>query len=63
MNMKLVKAKEIMELNLKEAGYKMPADVRTALLLHIRAVDRLQLQRQSPDKVIWELLEGETPGE
>ena len=40
--MKLAKAREVLELNLKEAGRHMPADVRDALKLHLEASKRIE---------------------
>jgi len=44
--MKLEKVKEILELNIKEAGKQMPPDVKTALEISLQAVDRELSWRQ-----------------
>lgn len=58
--MTLPKAIEIMELNLKEAGSKMPPDCRDALQLHIEAAKRIQVGRSKGYDYFGHLLPGET---
>lgn len=59
--MKLSTAKEIMELNIQEAGKKMPPDTLDALKLHVEAVKRELRNRDDPDYLLCGLLPGETP--
>lgn len=58
--MKLQKAIEIGELNLKEAGKQMPPDVKDALNLLIEAAEHLQVRRKNPGTSWNDLLPGET---
>lgn len=58
--MKLSKAKEIIDLNLKEAGKKMPPDVRSALQLGSEAIDRCLFARKETSFVGPALLPSET---
>lgn len=58
--MKLDKAKEILNLNLKEAGHKMPADCRDAVMLGIEAINRVQQYRLYPEFRNSALLPGES---
>lgn len=58
--MNLEKAKEIIDLNIKEAGKKMPPDVKTALILSSEADDRILKGRQRPDQYYTRLLPSET---
>jgi len=58
--MKLTKAKEIIQLNLKEAGSKMPSDVRTALIMHSGAVTRIEQLRETGGTIADYSLPGET---
>lgn len=59
--MKLAKTIEILELNTREAGNKMPIDCRVALQLGIEAIKRLQVGRNNPGTHWNDLLPGETP--
>lgn len=43
--MNLNKAQQIIQLNISEAGTKMPPDVRTALIIHSEAITRLEALR------------------
>lgn len=47
--MNLLKAVEILELNIKEAGKKMPPDTLTAVKLGAQAIKRLALARSYGD--------------
>lgn len=58
--MRLETAKEILELNLQEAGKKMPEDVKDALGLGIEALKYFIDQREEWIKSIHEPLPGET---
>jgi len=57
--MKLEKAKEIVELNIKEAGNKMPPDCRDALKLENEATKRILDARSGFTLDIAALLPGE----
>lgn len=57
--MKRVKAMEILELNILEAGKKMPPDVKTALELHIEAMKVLTAIRETAWYQAGYLLPGE----
>lgn len=48
--MNLPKAKQILELNIKEAGKQMPTDTLTAVKLGSQAISRLSLARSFGDK-------------
>ncbi|GAJ01791.1 unnamed protein product [marine sediment metagenome] len=54
------KAKEIIDLNIKEAGKTMPPDVKTALIIHSEAMERLIYARIVPDQYYTRLLPSET---
>lgn len=58
--MTLAKAREIILLNLKEAGPKMPPDCREALQIAVEALERFTLLREHPDAVGFYPLPGET---
>lgn len=58
--MKLPKAIEIVELNIKEAGPKMPPDCLAALKLCCGAAKRVNAIREWGDEPAGELLPGET---
>ncbi len=58
--MKLAKAIEIGELNVKMAGKKMPADCLDSIKLLIEAGKRIYLQREHPKRKFNTLLSGET---
>ena len=58
--MNIPKAIEILELNLKEAGKKMPPDVRDALNLSIEALEAFKKYRHSPNSWFVKELPGET---
>lgn len=58
--MTLGKVIEILELNLKEAGRKMPPDTATALSVAIEAVKRLKAKRELGIHYDQTLLPGET---
>lgn len=58
--MKLSKAKEILELNVNEAGLSMPHDTLAAVKLSIEAITRLVHARKWSTRSIFELLPGET---
>jgi len=57
----VAKAVEILDLNLREAGKKMPPDVRAALRLAVAALQRLQSDRQLHGGPLRVLLPGEDP--
>lgn len=58
--MNLAKAKEILELNLKEAGKNIPADCKAAIQIGIEAMVREEKHRQmAKSEHIW-LLPTET---
>ena len=57
--MNLPKAKEILELNIKEGRKTMPLDVAQAVGLGIEAIKRLQLARSYGDKHCLQRLIGE----
>lgn len=59
--MLLSKAKEIIEINFKEAGNKMPPDVKQALELAIGAINIVTLRRQLFAPQEGQLIPGETP--
>lgn len=54
------KAKEIIDLNIKEAGKKMPPDVKDALQLSSENLERLLYARIVPDAYYTRLLPSET---
>lgn len=55
--MNLPKAKEIIDLNIKEAGKKMPPDVRKALTLGSQALSSIIAWRQdNDDDLLWDFL-------
>ncbi len=54
------KAIEVLELNLKEAGNKMPLDVRDALSLSMEAMKRIRRQRSLTIPINQPPLPGET---
>lgn len=58
--MKLTKAIEILELNLKEAGKKMPPDCKDAVQLGIEAMGALHCHREVWGYSEFKLLPGET---
>lgn len=58
--MTLDKAIEILDLNIKEAGKKMPPDVNAALGLGIQALKRWEIHRNECPGCFRELLPGET---
>lgn len=58
--MKLIKAKEILELNIKLAGKKMPPDTLEALKLSIEAIKRVKACRPVDCYAPEILLPGET---
>jgi len=58
--MKLEKAIEILELNVKEAGNKMPADCLKAIKLGIEAMEEVKYYRNNPLSYVIKLLPGET---
>lgn len=58
--MNLLKSREIIDLNIKEAGKKMPPDVKKALILAVEAEDRCLLARKETSFVGPELLPSET---
>jgi hypothetical protein len=57
----LNKAIEIQELNLKEAGPKMPRDIRDATILGVEALKKWKLLREGRLGPIDPLLPGEEP--
>ncbi|GAI28145.1 unnamed protein product [marine sediment metagenome] len=59
--MKLAKAIEIGELNLKEAGPKMPPDCKDAIQLLINSARRIEQLRKMPLYPFDTKLPGETP--
>lgn len=59
--MKLTKAIEILDLNLKEAGSKMPPDCRDAVQLSIEALKHLQHERDLRIGFWTDPIPGETP--
>jgi len=59
--MKLTKSIEIIELNIREAGPKMPPDCLDALKLNLEAAKRIQAHRRSSLTDPHILLPGETP--
>ncbi len=56
----LEKAIEVLELNLNEAGKKMPPDVRDALSLSVEAMKRIRRQRSLTIPIPQPPLPGET---
>jgi len=54
------KAREILELNINEAGKKMPPDVKHALTIAVGAIERIQVGRNNPGTYWNDLLPGET---
>jgi hypothetical protein len=59
----LKKAAEILDLNLKEAGSKMPRDTRDALLLAINSLKTVQFVRGGGEWSFTALFPGEAPEE
>lgn len=58
--MKIEKAIEILELNIKEAGKQMPPDCKNAVKLGIEAGKRVILYRKGMYAGLGDLLPGET---
>lgn len=58
--MKLTKAIEILDLNIKEQGGKMPPDCLTALKLAVSALEQLTHYREVDNTLSNHLLHGET---
>lgn len=58
--MKLLKAKEIIDLNIKEGGRSIPPDVKTALTIGSEALGRLEYQRRMKHPGYSVLLPSET---
>lgn len=56
---KLSKAIEIIDLNLKEAGKNMPPDVKATMIVSRSALKRFQTFRQGHRTNMIDLLEGE----
>lgn len=56
---KLSKAKEILNLNLTEAGRKMPPDTYSALILAVETFNFIQLTRDTEGALAIPLLPGE----
>lgn len=53
--MNLSKAKEIIDLNIKEAGKKMPPDVKTALTIGSEAIGAIiQWREDNDDDFLWD---------
>jgi len=59
--MKLEKAIEILDLNIREAGKKMPPDVLDALKLGAQALKAIKEYREMPFYGLLKLLPGEDP--
>jgi len=55
----LEKAIEVLELNLNEAGKKMPPDVKDSLSLGVEAMKRIRRQRSQTIPINQPLLPGE----
>ena len=58
--MTISKAIEILELNLKETGKRMPGDCRDALLMAVEALKRTHRARQTGLPIPYAYLPGET---
>lgn len=58
--MKLSKAIEILDLNIKEAGSKMPTDTLDALKIGRHAIERIEECRLADHTIKEDLLPGET---
>ena len=58
--MTISKAIEILELNLKEGGKRMPADCRDALLMAVGALKRTRCARLTGQPILQGYLPGET---
>lgn len=58
--MKVQKAIEILDLNVKEVGPKMPPDTLDALKLGIEALERIDGLRSAGHYIAMPLLKGET---
>lgn len=58
--MTLPKAVEIVQLNIREVGSKMPPDCLNALKLCCESAQRIRVGRNNPGSLWTELLPGET---
>jgi len=62
MGMTLLKAAEILELNIKEAGSKIPPDVKEAVIYGKEAIERIDYGRKSGSLWAQKLLPSEISG-
>jgi len=62
MGLTLPKAAQILDLNIKQAGQKMPPDVREAIIYGKQCIDRVQEGRQNEMQFCRKLLPFEISG-